>query len=209
MRRSSSGSNELRRNERIRVSPIRLIDQNEEQVGIVEVKDALVMAREAGLDLVEVAPSAKPSVCRIMDYGKYKYQLTKKERKSKAHRRETERKEVRIRTPKIGEHDLMIKINHAREFLERGDRVQFSLRFRGRELAHIDEGQKVFQTVIDELANCSKVEQRGREGRRITMQLIPTGKPQQKQKQSPGKQPPAPAGGQEPEPDQAASPASP
>ena len=209
MRRSSSGSNELRRNERIRVSPIRLIDQNEEQVGIVEVKDALVMAQKAGLDLVEVAPSAKPSVCRIMDYGKYKYQLTKKERKSKAHRRETERKEVRIRTPKIGEHDLMIKINHAREFLERGDRVQFSLRFRGRELAHIDEGQKVFQTVINELANCSKVEQRGREGRRITMQLIPTGKQQQKPKPSPDKQAPAPADGQKPESDQAAAPASP
>ena len=209
MRRSSRGSNELRRNERIRVSPIRLIDQNEEQVGIVEVKDALVMAREAGLDLVEIAPSAKPPVCRVMDYGKYKYQMTKKERKSKAHRRETERKEVRIRTPKIGKHDLMIKINHAREFLERGDRVQFSLRFRGRELAHIEEGQKVFQTVINELANCSKVEHRGREGRRITMQLIPTGKQQQKQKQSPGKPPPAPAGGQEPESDQAAEPASP
>lgn len=178
-------------------------------MGIVEVKDALVMAREAGLDLVEVAPLAKPPVCRIMDYGKYKYQLTKRERRSKAHRRETERKEVRIRTPKIGEHDLMIKINHAREFLERGDRVQFSLRFRGRELAHIEEGQKVFQTVINELANCSKVEQRGREGRRITMQLIPVGKPQQKQKQSPDKQPPAPTGRQGPQAGQAAEPASP
>ena len=109
------------------------------------------MAADAGLDLVEVAPQAKPPVCRIMDFGKFKYSQRKKDQKSKAHRHETELKEVRIKTPKIGEHDLEIKINRAKKFLARGDRVQFSLRFRGRELAHIDEGQKVFKQVIEAL----------------------------------------------------------
>ncbi len=134
------------------------------------------MAREAGMDLVEVAPQSRPPVCRIMDFGKWKYAQRKKEQKSKAARHETELKEVRIRTPKIGEHDLMIKINRARSFLERGDRVQFSLRFRGRELAHIDEGQKIFLKIQETLADIAKVEQNfRREGRRITMMLAPIG----------------------------------
>ena len=131
------------------------------------------MAREADLDLVEVAPTASPPVCRIMNYGKYKYDLAKKARKAKAHRHETELKEIRIRTPKIDEHDLRRYIGHAREFLERGDRVQFSLRFRGRELAHIDEGRRVLDYVVAKLEDCGKVEQRRSEGRRITMMLSP------------------------------------
>jgi len=138
----------------------------------MDTKDALERARQAGLDLVEVAPQARPPVCRIMDYGKWKYAQRKKQQKSKSHRHETELKEIRIRTPKIGVHDLEIKIGHAREFLERGDRVQFTLRFRGRELAHIDEGQKVFQKIREDLADVSKVDQNyRREGRRITMTL--------------------------------------
>ena len=135
------------------------------------------MAADAGLDLVEVAPQAKPPVCRIMDFGKFKYSQRKKDQKSKAHRHETELKEVRIKTPKIGEHDLEIKINRAKKFLDRGDRVQFSLRFRGRELAHIDEGQKVFRHVIEALVEVAKVDQNyRREGRRITMTLAPLAK---------------------------------
>jgi len=158
------------------------------------------MAREAGLDLVEVASQATPPVCRIMDYGKYKYDLAKKERRAKAQRHETELKEVRIRTPKIDQHDLMIKVNRARGFLERGDRVQFSLRFRGRELAHIDEGQKVFQRIQEELEECGKVDRHRREGRRITMLITPLTQQQIKQKQreakaeaKSGTQPPPPA----------------
>ncbi len=136
------------------------------------------MARDAGMDLVEVAPQSSPPVCRIMDYGKWKYEQAKKERKSKAQRHETELKEIRIKTPKIGVHDLAIKVNHAREFLERGDRVQFGLRFRGRELAHIDEGQKIFTSIKEQLADIAKVEQDfRREGRRITMMLAPAAKP--------------------------------
>ncbi len=109
-----------------------------------------------------------------MDYGKWKYAQKKKEQKAKAHRHETELKEIRIKTPKIGEHDLGIKINHAREFLERGDRVQFTLRFRGRELAHIDEGRRIFGQIQEELQEVGKVAQQVKfEGRRITMALIP------------------------------------
>ncbi len=129
------------------------------------------------MDLVEVAPQSQPPVCRIMDYGKWMYAQRKKEQKAKAHRHETELKEIRIRTPKIGEHDLGIKVNRAREFLERGDRVQFTLRFRGRELAHIDEGQRIFDHIKTVLEDVSKVDQNYRfEGRRLTMTLAPGGK---------------------------------
>jgi len=167
----------LRRNAQIRISPIRLIDENDQQVGIVDVRDAMRQAQEAGMDLVEVAPQSQPPVCRIMDYGKWMYAQRKKEQKAKAHRHETELKEIRIRTPKIGEHDLGIKVNRAREFLERGDRVQFTLRFRGRELAHIDEGQRIFDHIKTVLEDVSKVDQNYRfEGRRLTMTLAPGGK---------------------------------
>ena len=169
-------SKSLRCNDRIRISPIRLIDQDDQQIGVIETLKALDMAREANLDLVEVAPQSDPPVCRIMDYGKWKYAQNKKQRRSKAHRHEVELKEIRIKTPKIDPHDLMIKVNRARGFLERGDRVQFTLRFRGRELAHIDEGLKVFESVKVALEGTSKVDQfPRREGRRITMLLAPTG----------------------------------
>jgi translation initiation factor IF-3 len=167
-------ASDFRVNGQIRISPIRLVDENDQQIGIVDTREAVQRAQQAGLDLVEVAPQAKPPVCRIMDYGKFKYQQRKKEQKSKAKRHETELKEIRIKTPKIGEHDLGIKIDRARKFLERGDRVQFSLRFRGRELAHIDEGQKVFAKIKEDLKDISKTDQDfRREGRRITMTLAP------------------------------------
>lgn len=134
--------------------------------------EAVARAKEAGLDLVEVAPHSSPPVCRIMDYGKWMYAQRKRDRKAKRHGPEL--KHIRIRTPKIGEHDLMIKVNHAREFMKRGDRVQFMLRFRGRELAHIEEGQKVFERIKQELADVGRPEAAfRREGRRITMLMIP------------------------------------
>ena len=140
----------------------------------METKDALTKAIEAGLDLVEVSPTAKPPVCRIMDYGKYKYAQRKKEQKAKSQRHNVEMKEIRIRTPKIGDHDLQIKIDHARDFLERGDRVQFSLRFRGRELAHIDEGRAILEKIKNDLSEVAKVVQDYRfEGRRLSMGLVP------------------------------------
>lgn len=147
------------------------------------------------MDLVEVSPRANPPVCRIMDYGKWMYANAKKDRKTKAKRHETELKQIRIRTPKIGDHDLEIKIHHAEKFIERGDRVQFSLRFRGRELAHIEEGQKVFQKIKESLAEITKVEQDfRREGRRITMLLVPDGKKHQTDRSQRSE-----AGGQRPE----------
>ncbi len=143
-------------------------------MGVVETKDALTKAIDAGLDLVEVSPTAKPPVCRIMDYGKYKYAQRKKEQKAKSQRHNVEMKEIRIRTPKIGDHDLQIKIDHARDFLERGDRVQFSLRFRGRELAHIDEGRAILEKIKNDLSEVAKVVQDYRfEGRRLSMGLVP------------------------------------
>ena len=143
----------------------------------MDIRDALQRAHDTGMDLVEVAPQSQPPVCRIMDFGKWMYMQRKKEQKAKSHRHETELKEIRIRTPKIGDHDLEIKINRARDFLSRGDRVQFTLRFRGRELAHTEEGRKVFGHITEALAEVSKVDQSFRfEGRRLTMTLASTGK---------------------------------
>ncbi len=156
------------------------------------------MARDAGLDLVEVAPNASPPVCRIMDYGKHLYAQKKKDRKSRAQHHETEMKEVRIRTPKIGQHDLIIKVNRARTFLERGDRVQFTLRFRGREMAHQELGRDVLNSVKEVLADVAKVERDFRmEGRRLTMVLGPmtkqgSGRSSQPAKRKTAPPPPAP-----------------
>jgi len=132
------------------------------------------MAREAGLDLVEVAPTARPPVCRIMDYGKWRYQQQKKEDKSRASSRAGQLKELKMRTVKIGDHDLKIKIEHAREFLKEGNKVQFTLQFRGREMAHQDLGRDIFRKIKEELWPVSKVERDAKmEGRRMTLVLQP------------------------------------
>lgn len=134
-------------------------------------------AREAGLDLVEVAPAARPPVCRIMDYGKWRYQQQKKEDKSRSHRG-GQLKEVKLRTVRIGDHDLMIKINHARTFLKEGNKVQFTLQFRGREMTHLDLGREIFTKIKQELLPVSKVERDAKmEGRRMVLILQPEHKP--------------------------------
>ncbi len=135
------------------------------------------MAREAGLDLVEVAPTARPPVCRIMDYGKWRYQQRKKEDRSRAASRGGQLKEIKFKTVKIGDHDLMIKINRAREFLKDGNKVQFTLQFRGREMAHQELGRDIMTRIKQELEMVSKVERDYRmEGRRMTMVLQPDNK---------------------------------
>jgi len=163
------------------MSPIFLIDQHDEKIGPTTTSEAIRRAREAGLDLVEVAPTARPPVCRIMDYGKWRYQQQKKEDKSRASSRAGQLKELKFKTVKIGEHDLMIKINHAREFLKEGNKVQFTLQFRGREMAHIDLGRDIFKKIKDELVQVSKIERDSKmEGRRMTLVLQPdhkSGKP--------------------------------
>jgi translation initiation factor IF-3 len=151
-----------------------LINQHDEKVGNTPTNEALRMAREAGLDLVEVAPTARPPVCRIMDYGKWRYQQQKKEDKSRASSRAGQLKELKLKTVRIGEHDLMIKINHAREFLKEGNKVQFTLQFKGREMAHTDLGRALFVKIKEELWANSKIERDAKmEGRRMTMVLQP------------------------------------
>lgn len=171
---SSAISTNFRHNEQIRISPVFLINQHDEKIGSISTAEALRMAREAGLDLVEVAPTARPPVCRIMDYGKWRYQQQKKEDKSRASNRGGQLKELKLKTVRIGDHDLMIKVNHAREFLKEGNKVQFTLQFKGREMAHQDLGRELFRKVKEELAAVSKVERDAKmEGRRMTLVLQP------------------------------------
>jgi translation initiation factor IF-3 len=170
-------SNFFRHNEQIRISPVRLIDHNDNQVGVVPTAEALRMSREAGLDLVEVAPNARPPVCKILDYGKWRYQQQKKESKSRTSSKAGQLKEMKIKTVKIGDHDLQIKIDHAKEFLAEGSKVQFTLQFRGREMAHLDLGRTLMNKIKAQLAPISKVERDGKmEGKRMTMVLMPENK---------------------------------
>ncbi len=153
------------------------------------------MAREAGLDLVEVAPNARPPVCKILDYGKWRYQQQKKEQKSKSHSKAGQLKELKLRTVRIGEHDLMIKINHARDFLQEGNKVQFTLQFKGREMAHQDLGYKLFKTIKEQLYTCSKIDRDAKmEGRRMTLMLQPDHKPPKKEDDKPTGAKPASGG---------------
>ena len=153
--RDNRDKNKQRVNERIRVPQVRVITEEGEQLGIMNTADALDKARQAGLDLVEVAADSKPPVCRIMDFGKYRYQ--QKKRLHKTHVHQSKLKEVWLH-PKTGEHDLVVKVSKAREFLENKDRVQIVVKFRGRENAHVEEGSKVLHRMIDMLEDVSKIE---------------------------------------------------
>ena len=158
-------------NEQIRISPVRVIADDGEQLGILATDDALARARETGLDLVEVAPQAKPPVCRIMDFGKFKYQ--QKKRLNKSHSHQVKLKEIRVR-PKTGEHDITTKVNKAREFLSHKDKVLLSVMFRGREMAHVEEGRRVIEGMLEQLEDVSKLESRPtQQGRRIVCTLAP------------------------------------
>jgi translation initiation factor IF-3 len=172
-RNQDTSTKRLRVNDYIRTPTVFLVDENNEKIGVVNTDVAKNRARDAGLDLVEVAPQAQPPVCRIMDYGKWKYQQSKKEQKAKSHSKVSELKEVRLR-PKIDPHDLEIKTKKATEFLSDGNKVQFTMLFRGREMAHQDLGMKTMQGIIELLAPISKVETPARmAGRRMTMILAP------------------------------------
>ncbi|MEO1496472.1 MAG: translation initiation factor IF-3 [Planctomycetota bacterium] len=169
--RNADKKNTQRINEAIRITPVRVIAADGEQLGVIPTEEALEKAKEAGLDLVEVAATERPPVCRIMDYGKFKYQ--QKKRHNKGHTHQSQNKEVRLR-PKIGDHDLMTKVNRAKGFLEKGDKVVFSVIFRGRENAHVDEGFKLVERVTGELAEIAKVEQGpSMQGRRIIVTYAP------------------------------------
>ncbi len=145
---------QTRINDQIRISPVRVIGADGQQLGILPTQEAIARAYEADLDLVEVAPNERPPVCRIMDFGKYKYEKKKKSSQSQHH---TKIKEIRLR-PKTGEHDVGFKIKQARGFLQHKDKVQVSVVFKGRELAHVEEGKRVIEEVIEQLQDCGKVE---------------------------------------------------
>lgn len=176
-------------NHRIRVPEVRLIDEHGNQVGIVPTKEARRRADDAGLDLVEVSPHADPPVCRILDYGKFKYQQRKKEKKSGPKHQPT-LKELRVR-PAIDTHDLQYRLDNGRKFLGHGDKVQVVCIFRGRQMAHPEHGREVMRKVAESLSDISKVESPPKmAGRRMTMMLSPKpsggGKGQQAQ-QKPAK----------------------
>ena len=158
-------------NEKIRVPSIRVIGPEGEQLGVLATADALEEANRVNLDLVEVAPKERPPVCRIMDYGKYKYQ--QKKRQHKGHSHQTKMKEIRVR-PKTGDHDINVKVNKAREFLGHKDKVTVTVNFRGREMAHIEEGRRVIEGIIAQLEDISKLESPPRQfGRRMSCTLSP------------------------------------
>jgi translation initiation factor IF-3 len=160
-------------NDRIRAPMVRVIGEDGAQIGVMAVSEALKLAREQELDLVEVAAQARPPVCRIMDYGRYKYEQSKRLRKAKQKSHQTQLKEVKMR-PKIGEHDLLVKLKHAREFLEKRDKVKFSVRFRGREIMHREFGEKLLNRAAEELADVAAIEVPiRREGFLLTMVLAP------------------------------------
>lgn len=165
--------NEPRVNDQIRISPVRLVDAEGEQVGIVSIDDARSAAAERGLDLVEVAPMARPPVVRIMDYGKYKYEQARKARESRKKQHQVKVKEIKLR-PKIEEHDINFKAGHARRFLSEGNKVKLTMRFRGREMSHSELGAAVLKEFADELSDVGQVEEEAKmEGRNMTMVLAP------------------------------------
>lgn len=148
-----------------------MISDEGAQLGVIPTIEAMERAREAGLDLVEVAPNESPPVCRIMDFGKFKYQQKKKQHKTHVHH--TKIKEIRLR-PKTGEHDIEFKVNQAKGFLQHKDKVIVSVVFRGRELAHIDEGQRVMKNILEQLEPVGKVEAPPQQmGRRLVCTLSP------------------------------------
>lgn len=152
---------------------MRLIDENGKQVGVIPTRDALEAARERGLDLVEVQPNAVPPVCRLMDYGRFRYEESRKERESRKKAKTVALKEIRMK-PKIGEHDVDTKARNARRFLEAGDRVKVSVRFRGRENLHPEIGRDLLLGMIDRLTDVAIVDQQPRsEGQDMSILLSP------------------------------------
>jgi len=161
-----------RLNEQIRISPIRVIGAEGEQLGVIPTSQALERAREAGLDLVEVAADERPPVCKILDYGKMRFQNSQKNNKG-TRVRQQKLKEIRVR-PKTGEHDVDTKVAQARKFLEHNDKVQVTVLFRGREMQHQQEGRRVLDLVLEKLADLGKVERPpSMDGRKMTALLMP------------------------------------
>ena len=162
---------ELFINEQIRDKEVRVIGTDGEQLGIMSAKEALKLAEEAGVDLVKIAPTAKPPVCKIVDYGKYKYELTRKEKEAKKKQKVIETKEIRL-SPNIDTNDLNTKINAARKFIAKGDKVKVTLRFRGREMAHMANSKHILDDFAEALSDVATVDKAPKvEGRSMAMFL--------------------------------------
>jgi translation initiation factor IF-3 len=166
-------NDKTRVNRQIRISPVRVIGVDGEQLGIMAIEEALAAAEEEGLDLVEVAPNSRPPVVRIMDYGKFKYEQARKARQAKKKQHNVQVKEVKFR-PGIEDHDFEFKVRHAHRFLEEGDKVKVTMMFRGRQMAHPELGREVLDRVAEALAEVGKVESEpNMEGRNMTMIIAP------------------------------------
>jgi len=160
-------------NEKIRAREVRLISDEGKQLGIVPIMEAIRLAKEQELDLVEVSPKTVPPVCKIMDYGKFKYQIAKKAHDAKKKQAVIHIKEMKLGL-KIEEHDLMFKMRHLREFLEDGNKVKIIIMFKGREVLHVDMGEKLAEKIIETLKDVGQVEQKSRfDGRNIVMIIAP------------------------------------
>jgi translation initiation factor IF-3 len=162
----------MRVNRAIRAPEVRVISSKGEQVGILGIREAMDMAGDEGLDLVEISPNANPPVCKIMNYGKYKFQLAKKNKEAKSKQKQIQVKEVKFK-PRIDEHDYQFKCKHIRRFIEHGDKVRAFVHFRGREKAHLEIGLKILERIIEDLNDIVAVEKRpGMEGSQMAMYLI-------------------------------------
>jgi len=182
----------LRINERIRFPQIRVIDEDGQQVGLITPREALKLAQEKGLDLVEISPSARPPVCKIMDYGKYLYELNKKMHEQRKHQKGTRLKEVKMR-PRTDAHDYEFKKNHVLRFLEEGDKVRLVMMFRGREVEHANLARKKIERLIEEVSHVGVAESRPTlEGRFMVTILAPKPQTGKRPKPAPPKEEAAP-----------------
>ena len=160
-------------NEQIRDREVRVIGEDGQVIGIMSSRDALKLAKEAELDLVKIAPQAKPPVCKIMDYGKYRYELQKKDKEAKKNQKTIRVKEIKM-SPTIEEHDLKVKTSQAVKFLEGGDKVKVSVRFRGRQMGHVEQGKEVLNWFFDEIKDYAQIDKPAKlEGRNMVMYVLP------------------------------------
>lgn len=166
-------ADEILINENIKAKQVRLIDADNENRGIVSIKEALAVAEEAGLDLIEISPQANPPVCKVLDYGKYRYEQQKKKNEAKKNQKVVEIKELKLR-PVIETHDYEVKMKQAKKFLEQGNKVKFTMRFKGRELSANDMGKQIMTQIVEDLDTCAKVDSEMKlEGRQMMMILSP------------------------------------
>lgn len=166
----------MRINREIRAPRVRVIDRDGHQLGVLTLMDAIHRAEQVGLDLVEIAPTADPPVCKIIDFGKYRYQQTKKEKESKKSQHQVKVKEIKVK-PNTDDHDLQTKLRHAREFITEGDKVKITCVFRGREMAHPEFGERIVQKFCDDMADIATLESPAKMfGKSLTVVLTPGAK---------------------------------